>query len=323
MKTSSLFKSLTTYRIAPMRPTVYRLLADSASVLDEDNDAFGHLISRDPEGSSELESIGFQTAYGLPEMFTDIQGSGVLFFIRYARRMVPAATIRARLRQKVEDYEDLTGRKPTKNERRDMREEAHAELLPRAFVRETIIPVIVTNDDWLFVFTSSQSKSEMCALFLLKALEVLNCTPVIGSVELKRELAGWMTSLAIGSGDDFQATDFAVMKGNDEALIRVKDRDLAYGEIQTAIKAGFRVEQVGLVHTMSGLRGRLSRTFVLTQVRFNEESLANVQDNTSDAAQELIGITWLVISEYRQMLSDLIADINEGIEDAEQDEGEW
>ena len=320
MKVTALFKSLTPYKVAEGADTLYTYLSSNGVNLDDEHDAFAPLISRDPEGSSEIDTIGFTKAHGMDSYVSDVLGSGVLMFVRHAKRTVPPSAIRARLADKVAAYEDVVGRKPGRSERRSMQEEAHGELLPRAFVRDTIVPVIFTPDGWLLVFTSVPARSDAVVTFISVALRELSQDVGLTNVQLNRELAAWMTSLALGSTNSFQATDFAVMKGEESASIRVTKRDIAFSEVQAAIKAGFRVEEVGLVHTNNEVFFRLNKSFTLSQVKFSGDKLLDIKENAVDASQEMLSITWLVISEYRQVLVDLIADINEGFEDEAEEE---
>lgn len=320
MKANRIFRTLTPYRIEPDgRVGAYAWLAEKLINLDENNENFAPHISRDPEGQV-WETIGFTKAFG-DEFFRDIQGAGMLAFLRFAKRDLPARVVNARVQEKVQDFIDTMDRNPRNKEKQEMRWEAETELLPKAFIGHTVVPIIVTNDGWLFVFHGAQAKLDHILTFLVGFFSDLGVPQKVLPPSVERSMAGYMTSLALGNqGELFKATDFAVMEHVDNAKIRVQSRDVQHSEVQAALKAGFRIEAVGMEYLQSGMRFRLEETLRLRAIELSEAQALDIHENTEDVGQELMAVAWLATVEYRQMLVDLLAEINETPEGEEEDD---
>lgn len=323
MKPASFFRSLSAFKIEfEGRTKPYTWLADMQANLDEDDERFNVFVARDPEGSTETDTAGFTLAHNFESYFTDVQGAGMIFFVRFAKRAVPAKVIAKRVRELIDAHIDWTGKKPNKAERSDMKEQAITELLPRAFVQESVVPVILTNDNWLFIFSTGQGRIETILSLVLAFFAEYNQSLVIKAPLLQRSLPNYMTSLTLGQGEDFHATDFAVMKGVDARTIGVRNYDLGYSTVRDMLANGFRVEQVGLRHESSQITFRLGANLGLTQIDFPDGVLLELSQNASDRDAEMIGVAWLAVTEYRQLLVDLVADINATPDEVVEEEDE-
>ena len=320
MKQERLFRNLTPLVIkSETAETPYTHLAEGATLYHENNEKFSDWISNDPTGQ-QAETIGFAENYGL-EFVTDVQGSGVLFFIRFAKRDLPVRVVNDRVRQMADDIEEQTGRKPGRKEKQNLYDDAVAELLPQAFITYTVVPVIITRDDRLFIFSTVAKRIDEITTFLIRFFNDYGLPVAISYPQAKVSMAVFMTSLAIDPSDAFTATEFAVMRGDESAKIRVQDYDLGSSQVQDAIKQGFRLEQIGLLHDRTGVRCRLDEKLQLRQITLGEDSLLSLSENTTDAEQEIMGIAWLVIANYREVVDDIIGEANE-MDDGEDDEKE-
>lgn len=319
MKAVSIFKSMAAFKVDVKNGR--KMTPYSVIVGEPDADLFGYTAS-DP-GGQQWESLGLKSgSFGFAdeEFFRDIDGKGVLCFVQLAKRNLPARVVRDRVDKMADDIFAQTGRKPGRKERRDLQDDATMSLLPQSFINHSIVPVIFTRDGLMLVFTSTPKRYEaILALFvtLLNDVYELEISATYHPSSNIVSPVAWMTGKALALRDDtaiedeaFVATDFAVMKGDEIGMIRVKDRELGCSEVATALKSGYRIEQIGLLHQSTRMHFRLSQNLILTSIKFDDDTLGELRDNMGeDGANEIQAVAWLIIEEYRKVLADLVTDM--------------
>lgn len=322
MKQERLFRALTPLVIkSETAETPYEHMSEGSTLYHEGNQKFMEWASHDPHGQ-QAETIGFFESYGL-EFVTDVQGAGVLFFIRFAKRDLPVRVVKARVNEMADEIEEQTGRKPGRKERQNLHDDATAELLPKAFISHTVIPVIITHDDRLFIFSAVAKRLDEITTFLIAFFrDHCNMSVAISYPQTKVSMAAFMTSLAIEDNDTFAATEFAVMRGEESAKIRVQDFSLMSRQVQESIRDGFRIEQIGLMHHRTQVQFRLDEKLQLRQMLLGEDSLLSLSENITDAEQEIMGIAWLAIENYKAVIDDIIDAADGMAEETEDKDGE-
>jgi recombination associated protein RdgC len=326
MKITSLFRTLTPLVMEPFEGKSKKIIFSTFRDLESKFDpieAHAEFLASDPEG-------GVESTIGLSPIeenvyFRDIDGSGVLFFIEIAKRNLPARVIRDVAERKRHEVERETGRKVGRKEFREMLEDAKFELLPRAFASRIRIPVIVTRDNRLFIFTGTGKTIDAITSFLFEFARCFGLEFMLGHPETKVSLESWMTGMAAynfeGEELDIKVTptDFAVMRGEESEQIRIVNRSLDFQAVRDTLKAGYRVRQIGLYHIESQISFRLSDSLTLRAIDFSDDAKLELTANSSDEALgDLHALTWLVITEYRKLLDDLISDINSTVTDEDE-----
>ena len=327
MKITSLFRTLTAYTVTPSSEdeSPFNQLAYLSDVFDTDDEKTTRFIATDPEGGQEA-TIGFTPINsGLPAdgYFRDIDGSGVLCFIQIAKRSLPTRVVRDQAEKDRATIEDQTGRKMGRKEFRELMEDARFALLPRAFVNRVRIPVILTSDNRLFVFTGTSKHLDAITSLLVEFFLGFGISFSLHHPGSNVSVEGWMTAMATDAdgAENITPTDFAVMKGEESAQIRIVNRDLDFEAVRDALKAGYRVKQIGLRHTGSGITFRLSDSMTLRQIDFSDDAqLELASGNVGEYLSDLHALTWLAIAQYRALWDDLMADINGSMTTDEEDD---
>jgi recombination associated protein RdgC len=326
MKALSRFRTLRPYVMAFEGEPPHDALDRIADPFDPDPRLTG-FQAIDPSGQ-QWQSVGIEPING--ELVIDIDGAGHLFLIRIAKRGLPARVIKDRVDEMAKEIYEQTGRKPGRKERQDFASDAEMELLPRAFINNAIVPVIVTSDNRLFIFASAQGRIDTVTSFLAGFLTEFGIAFALHHPDhgIEHTLAGWMTgkAMSIQSSDNtgIEPTDFAVMKGDDEegSTIRVTNRDLTYQHLQDVLKAGYRVHQIGLLHEASFIRFRLDEHFTLKQITFSDDAVLELIEGGKDEGfDENRAVCWLIVTEMRRVIDDLVLDMN-GRGPADDDEDE-
>lgn len=163
-------------------------------------------------------------------------------------RVLPAAVLNEEVAERVERIELGEGRKVGRKERADIKDQAHFELLPRAFTRSRRTPVVIDlNDNRVWVDCAAEKRAEEIVSCLREALGSLPVTRPSASVNPITEMSGW---LAPGAElpEGFEVGDRCVLESQDEAKasVRVTAMDLKSDEVRAHLESGMQVTRINL-----------------------------------------------------------------------------
>lgn len=213
--------------------------------------------SRDPSGG-QWASIGFAETFE-GDLVTELSSARSLMVVQFNERILPAKVRDEKVKAKVAKLQDQEGRKISKKEYAQLREEVEFELLPKAFIRRSQVPVFFSVDGTMLVCTGSQSKADKTVAFLAHAFEHLEPW----QIQVARATEQSLTLLAKADIDDeirgFRATNSALLKGDGKRSIRIKDRDIGSQEVQ-ALLDDYRVHELG-IETYDGVSGDIELSF--------------------------------------------------------------
>lgn len=196
------------------------------------------LKAKDPSGG-QWRAIGLVEPIKGEGLMVDLNGSGDLLAVQFNERILPGKVRDEALGKKVAQIEKQEGRKVSKKEYAQLRDQVEFDLLPRAFIRRTVVPVILSKQ-YMLIFTSSAKRVDDC-LAIMQAM----WKTTISAVQVRDDLKGQFRSLAIGytqwgMNEDgmvapFGVTDNAVLKGENKKTIRIKDKPLEEQSIKDLI----------------------------------------------------------------------------------------
>ncbi len=230
--------------------------------------------STDPTGSS-WSSAGLVEPFpgeglkvdlqGSGSLMVDLQGSGSLMVVQLNDRILPGKVRDEALLKKVERLQELEGRKVTKKEYAQLRDETEFELLPKAFIRRTLVPILFVNfggETAMLICTSSSKRADFISTLLTYVFEP-GFYP--WRIETSRPLGNCLTTLVKHGGlheDDygFEASDFAVLRGEKKKTIRIKDKSLGDHDLDALWKQDYSVSEVGILR----MNGEFEDSFVVT-----------------------------------------------------------
>lgn len=320
MKADRLFRAFTPYKILCEGVTPFERLAQGIDAMDID----GTYFAADPAGQS-WGTIGLVPVIGEEHYFDDLDGSGFLLKIQFAKRQLPVRVIRIEADKMAEVYERENGRKPGRKAYREMMDDATAILLPKSHVIYHQVAVIIT-EDYFLIFNAAQGTVDQINTFLINFFLAngIDYGIVQPELELKTSVRSYMTSKAIAMADgdaesDIHGSDFAVMKASDESKgsIRVSNHTLAAEDVQQAIKQGYRVEQMAVYDSQMLCSYRLSSDFRFRFVEFSDDF---VQQQGEESFEDLHAVAWLVTSTYTKLIENLINDIKSSPDQEDEEE---
>lgn len=252
---------------------------DLSEPFEMDIDALCQQLSQDafvPCGSSVVKSSGWVCPNSRQSMVVE---ANQCFFLAYKtqEKIVPASVINDLLAERIDEIQNAESRAVKKSERQTLKEDIFASLLPRAFVKNSIIYAYIDRQaQRLVINTPSSAKAEAFSVELRKSLGSLKIQ-IPALVELAGQMTSWVTNGEVS--EVFEIADKCVLKDADEnaGVIRCQKQNLMDDDIQALIGSGRDVVELSLVwnEKMSFV---LDENFALKGVKY----LADVQDQVKD-----------------------------------------
>ena len=176
-------------------------------------------------------------------------GSGAtMLTMAILKRDVPASVIKDAMRNRIAAYREKMGRTPGKRVREQLKDEVMAELLPRAFVKESRVNAYI---DWerklLVVDSTSSAVGEQVVGLLRQALETFPAEPLATEESVVTILTRWLTK---GPDSGFSLGADVDLKDplNTKATVKVRQHELGTEEVTDIVTLHQnRVSQLALV----------------------------------------------------------------------------
>lgn len=270
--------------------------------------------SKEPSGG-QWRSIGLINALPGEGLLVDMDG-GKMMCVQFNERILPAKVRDEHLGKRVAKLEQMEGRKLSKKEYAQLREQVEFDLLPRAFVRRTNVPVIFAETRGsdspilMMICTASQKRADdMVALLTAVFGETLKPW----KIEMGRPIPGSLTTLACDGflfnehtqeECSFYPTDAAVLKGSGKKTIRIKDKDIQEHDVQTLLKQFYAVTELALRYGEDEDSPMLTFT-VNDNFVFKRVTLPDVQ--VTPLKEDAFGFALLCAQTYVRMIREIIA----------------
>ncbi len=199
-------------------------------------------------GATQEKSIGWSEPRGEKHgMLVESVGGQLLLRLTMESKVLPASVIKRRAEEKIEKIEESTGRKMSRMEKKDLREETLLDLLPKAFTRISNTTVWIDSKAHLLVIdTAGQTKADEVVAALLRSLDGLVITQIQCNMAPATQMAAWLMSYeAPGRFDvdrecELKATD------ESEGVVRYSKHTLNNEEVRKHIKSGKMVTKLAL-----------------------------------------------------------------------------
>lgn len=211
-------------------------------------------------GATQEKSVGWSEPRGEKHgMLVEAVGGQLIMRLTMETKVLPASVVKRRADEKIEKIEETTGRKVSRMEKKDIREETLLDLLPKAFTRIANTTVWLDPAARLLVIDAAgQTRADEVVAALLHSLDGLVLTQVQTNVAPSTQMAAWLLSYeAPGLFDvdrecELKATD------DSEGIVRYSKHTLNNEEVRKHIQNGKMVTKLALAWN-----GRVS--FVLNE----------------------------------------------------------
>ncbi len=147
-------------------------------------------------GATQEKSVGWSEPRGEKHgMLVESVGGQLIMRLTMESKVLPSSVVKRRAEEKIEQIEESTGRKVSRIEKKDIREETLLDLLPKAFTRISNTVVWIDPTERLLVIDASgQTKADEVVAVLLRSLDSLVITPIQTNVAPATQMAAWLMS---------------------------------------------------------------------------------------------------------------------------------
>lgn len=201
-----------------------------------------------PCGKTQPRSLGWTPPRGIGHgALVETNDGQWIVALMIEQRILPAAVIARRVDELAAKIEADTGRRPGNKARRELKEQAMHELLPKAFTRrQTIMAWIDPKAKLLAIDASSQSAADVVAGALVQCAPQMNLHIVSTEHAPRSVMALWLQ----GHGDErFMVAREGELRADDEskAVVRYQNHSLDSDEVRGHLAGGKAVARLALV----------------------------------------------------------------------------
>ncbi|HEX7037500.1 MAG TPA: recombination-associated protein RdgC [Pseudomonadales bacterium] len=211
--------------------------------------------------SAQLEQAAFQPCGPYSERSSGWEapaGEGVellcrrvagadLLRLRSQVRLLPAAAVNEALEDRVAEFTKRMQRSPGRREKRQLKDEVHAELMPRALVKsERVKGFCLIAEELIAIDTASEAQAERFLDKLRDALGSLKVTPL----KFRQPFAQLINRVFLGDGPPvFRPGRECRMQdpAAGAAVVSFQDIDLTDDDVQRHVRNGLKLTRLGLV----------------------------------------------------------------------------
>ena len=181
-------------------------------------------------------------------------------------KVVPASALADILAGKIERLESLESRPIRAKEKQRLKEDALAELLPRALPKsKQIFGYISTSDDLLVIDTASSPEAEMFLNCLRETLGSLKVVPPQVKSRPADAFTHWLRTRKLP--DNFSLGDQCdLFDPEDSSAVSCRRQDLATGEVRAHIDAGKICSKLSLIWH-GDLKVTIDKDLILRQIK--------------------------------------------------------
>lgn len=239
-----------------------------------------------PCGPVETATMGWSAPLG-EDTAALVHGVGgcLLLCARKQERLLPSAAVAETVDERIAEIEAGQARDVGRSERRALREQVVAEMLPRAFTRSRrTLLYIDTEAGWLVVDAASEKQAEEVVSLLRQTLETLPARPATAQRQPADILTAWL--LEGGAPADFVPADACELRDSKDSgsVIRCKGQDLTSEEILSHLRVGMQVVKLDLDWD-ERLGFVLADDLSLKRLRVGDALLDEIDDGDDPAAR--------------------------------------
>lgn len=233
------------------------------------------------------------------------------FFLRLRteEKIIPSSVVKEELKEHVAKYiEENEGRKPSKTEKDDMKENITMTLAQHAFKASKFTEGYIDRDnELLFVNAGSASKSDFFTSELRTALDSLDIS-TLDIDDVSDKLASWMCNNS--RPREFEIGISCDLKDLEGGTISVKKHEVDVEEITQHLSNGKNVTKLELVW-QKRVRFSLTNKFEIKGIKPEDIIKENIEEELGEAndAYNIFQANMLFMSgDFAELVTDLLND---------------
>jgi recombination associated protein RdgC len=257
-----------------------------------------------PCSSQTMSSQGWASPIPNGEILLHCANGIYLMCLKVEEKILPSSVINAQLEQKVVELEAEKQSPLSKADKKELKENITATLLPRAFSKfSKIYGFVAPSKGLVVVDSSSDSKTELFLATLRKSIESLPVLP-LGTQSIAAQLTDWIKT-ACPSPWELNDEAELVESGEDAGQIKCKRLDLTDDEILGHIDAGKMVSKLS-VSWKERLNLLIQDNLQIKRIKYSDFLLEQNEDIPRDQKQAKFDADFvLMAAEVIELVEDL------------------
>lgn len=254
-------------------------------------------------------------------MLHTIEPGKWLMQLQFNERILPGKVRDEFLSKRVAEFDEREGRKPGKKDYAMLKEEVEFELLPKAFIRRSQVPVIFLGKQRMVLIGTSSPKRADEVMALLHGFFDNMCkaethwfamSPENNVVEGLGIIA--KDGLSVDNESNFFIGDSAVLRGTGKQTIRIKDKDIGGHDVQELLKQKYDVHELGFNYDPNGNEDEPLASFTFSdKVVFKRlkltDGVARVEYGTVETTeQQTEAVIWLTARTAQEIVVNLMGE---------------
>ncbi len=201
-----------------------------------------------PCGAFTERSSGFEPPAGEAyELLCRRVGGADLLRLRSQTRLLPAAAVNEALEERLAEFRQRAQRDPSRKEKRQLKDEVFAELMPKALLKsERVKGFCLVADKLIGIDTASEATAERFLDALRKAFGSLQVTPL----EFKQPVGTLLNRVFLGDGPPaFRPGRECRMQdpAAGAATVSWLDMELTDDDVRRHVRNGLKLSRLGVV----------------------------------------------------------------------------
>lgn len=280
---------------------------DGPVVFDSDMVPEERLLIRDPS-PLEWRVLGF-AQHTIPyETYVYIGARGaVLLLVEHREKVLPGKVIKQRMRELIASLEERERRKATRKEIAQYRDQVEADLLPKAFIKSSTMPVMWIDENTFAIGTSSAKLCDDIIVLLREFTGGFAYTAVAQEGYVSKFLTPLVHDADPKLESVFAVSNAARFEGS-QGVVTIKDGDLTTDVAMELIGDGAKVTQAKLAYedeyTFTLAKNGTIRSFKFSKITLDEVE-AEAQAAGGDDASLFDANFALVAGTLDQLATDL------------------
>lgn len=269
-----MFKNLITYRIGE------GWLTDAAQLAEQ--------LAKEPFlpcAPTQPLAVGWAPPRGVEHApLVEVVDGHWLIKLKRESRLLPSSVVQERVDELAEHIEETTGRKPGKKAKKDLKEQAQHELLPRAFTKTSATQVwIAPGLGLLFVDAGSSSRADEVITLLIQASPGLSLQLVQTAESPAACMAAWLLDGVTPEG--FNIERECELKGSDDEkpVVRYARHALDIDEVRAHLTSGKMPTRLALSYK-ERVAFTLTEGFAIKKISFLDLAFEGRPEASGDEA---------------------------------------
>lgn len=275
-------------------------------------------LAVDP-GATDWSSVGLVSPIEKDRPVHNLDGTACMLMFQFNERILPASVRDEKVSAEFQRLIEKEGRELNKKEYAQIKEDVEMAMLPKAFIRRSLVPVMVFKDH-LMIFTTSAKKCETVITRLGVVANTRNFDYAVKAIDTRCSIGFWLREMAVDGDFEpeqstivFTALNSAKFKGADKRTITIRDRDISHHEVQDILKQdGYGVTELKMDMWDSAsdddmLTFTFTDRFVFKGIKLSDVTMTRLSGDTDDKH----ATAWLHAKTYKELLDEVVLRMNE------------